>query len=67
MTKVESRRQERVVAKYQPSISSGDNGEKGTKPYPHQEKEKTTPLGLNTMKDLQVFHKSQWEKIVDFI
>ena len=67
MTEMETRRQERVVAKYQPSISSGDDGEKGTKPTPHQVKEKTTLLGLNTMEDLQVFHKSQWEKIVDCI
>jgi hypothetical protein len=67
MTEMGDRRQEKVVAKYQPSIASVDDGEKGTRLVPHQEKEMTTPLGLNTMEDLQVFHKSQWEKIVDCI
>ena len=65
MTEVGDRRQEKVVARYQPSIASVDDGEKGTRPNPHQEKEMTTPLGLNTMEVLQVFHKSQWIKIVD--
>jgi hypothetical protein len=67
MTEVGDRRQEKVVARCQPSIASVDDGEKGTRPNPHQEKEMTTPLGLNTMEDLQVFHKSQWIKIVDCI
>ena len=28
---------------------------------------KTTPLGLSTLEDLQVFHESQWVKIVECI
>ena len=67
LIEVESRRMEGAVAKYQPSISSGDDGEKDSKPAPHQVQERTTPLGSTIMEDLQVFHKSQGAMIVDFI
>ena len=66
LIEVESRRMEGAVAKYQPSISTGDDGEKDSKPAPHQvQGERATPLGFTTMEDLQVFHESQWAKIVD--
>ena len=66
LIEVESSKMEGAVAKYQPSISSGDDGEKNTKPGPHQvQGERATPLGFTTMEDLQVFHESQWAKIVD--
>ena len=67
MSEVGSGRQEKAVARYQPSNASVDDGVKGARPNPHQEREMTTPLGYNTMEDLQAFHKSQWIKIVDCI
>ena len=67
MSEVGDGRQEKAVARYQPSNASVDDGVKGARPNPHQERELTTPLGYNTMEDLQAFHKSQWIKIVDCI
>jgi hypothetical protein len=48
---------------------AGDDGKKGAILVPHQVQEevKTTPLGLSTVEDLQVFHESQWVKIVEAI
>jgi hypothetical protein len=45
---------------------AGDDGKKATVLVPHQVQEEgvTTPLGLSTVEDLQVFHGSQWVKIV---
>ena len=65
MSEVGSRGQEQAVARYQPANASGDDGVKGARSNPHQEREVTTPLGYNTVEDIQTFHKSQWIKIVD--
>jgi hypothetical protein len=48
---------------------AGDDGKKDAKLVPHQvpKEVKTTPLGLSTLEDLQVFHESQWVKIVESI
>ena len=45
---------------------AGDDGERATRLVPHQVQDEgvTTPLGLSTVEDLQVFHGSQWVKIV---
>jgi hypothetical protein len=66
LMEVEASKVAGAVAMYQLSISSGDDGQKDAKPAPHQVQEvRTTPLGLSTLEDLQVFHESQWVKIVD--
>jgi hypothetical protein len=65
---VEASRLEGAVALYQLPRSAGDDGKKDAKLVPHQVQEvKTTPLGLSTLEDLQVFHESQWVKIVESI
>ena len=48
---------------------AGDYGKKATILVPHQVQEEgvATPLGLATVEDLQVFHESQWVKIVEAI
>jgi hypothetical protein len=66
---VEASRLEGAVALYQLPRSAGDDGKKDAKLVPHQvpKEVKTTPLGLSTLEDLQVFHESQWVKIVESI
>ena len=68
LMEVEASRVEGAVALYQLPRSAGDDGKKDAKPAPHQVQEvRTTPLGLSTLEDLQVFHESQWVKIVESI
>ena len=68
LMEVEASQVEGAVALYQLPKSAGDDGKKDAKPAPHQVQEvRTTPLGLSTLEDLQVFHESQWVKIVEAI
>ena len=60
LIEVETMREERAVTKYQPSSSSGADGETDSKPVPHRvQRKRALPLGPTTLDDLQVFHESQ--------
>jgi hypothetical protein len=65
LSEVGAREQEQAVARYQPANAPSDDGVNGARSNPHQEREVTTPLGYNTVEEMQTFHRSQWIKIVD--